>query len=463
MIRSRRVRALLVVAATTATLAAMSGLAGAAGASPGAGPNRYSTVPIRSAHLGGQPTRYSTPGYPYFRSTKNLNLTNEPGAQSETAIAVDPTNPKHAIASVNDLTTTAAVYETTNGGKTWTLQNLGLGSAFCYDTWDDFNSAGDAFVSLECSDQRIAYQKAGTQTWVTTLLPNAGIFPDRDMVRVDTSTSSSYPGSVYIGYDDNGANNAAYVMYSRDGFGNWQRSAKINDTSSTIGVNVATAPNGTVYAAWEDFSGGKIWVDRSTDGGATWSTDHVVTTYRLATQSFFILIPPTPHRGIVPFPMTAVSPAGTAHAGRLYVAYTDKSTTGSDTDIFVRYSDDGGATWSAESRVNDDTVGAYQFFPSISVSANGTVAVSFYDTRNDPTNHKTDRYIAFSTDGGVTWSANQKVTTAMSDETGANANPNDYGDYENMDSFGKQLFALDWTDSRAGAQAEDMFAAGAKP
>src|SRR5439155_566093 len=79
----------------------------------------------------------------------------------------------------------------------------------------------------------------------------------------------------------------------------------------------------------------------------------------------------------------------------------------------------GGAPWSAETKVNDDTVHAWQFFPAISVSPNGTVALSFYDTRNDSTGKKTDQYISFSTDGGVTWSANQRVTTAQSDESGA--------------------------------------------
>jgi hypothetical protein len=227
---------------------------------------------------------------------RNVNITNANGAQSETSVAVDPTNPSHLIAMMNDLAAasgaTAGNYESFDRGRTWAPAGNNVGTGFCYDTWAAFNQSGDAFMSYECSDQRIGYRKAGTTTWVDTKLTNAGSFPDRDMVTVDNSATSPFAGSVYIGYDDNGANNAAHLMYSRNGFGSWSQSPKINDTSSTIGVNAVTAPDGTVYALWEDYSGKKIWADKSTDGGATWGTDHVVTNFRINTASFFIFIPP---------------------------------------------------------------------------------------------------------------------------------------------------------------------------
>jgi hypothetical protein len=149
------------------------------------------------------------------------------------------------------------------------------------------------------------------------------------------------------------------------------------------------------------------------------------------------------------------------HAGRLYVTYPDKSPTAADWNVYVRFSDDAGATWSPEIQVNDDAGGAYQFFPAISVAGDGTVGISWYDTRNDPTNKKTDRYWAFSRDGGQTWSTNEKITSAMSDESGA-GDANDYGDYEGMDAYPglrRAQFAAVWTDSRPGTIAEDMFGA----
>lgn len=431
-------------------LSASSALAGPANAAPGA----HSTVPVR-----GSAARGTVPGVPLALGG-NVNVTNKNGAQSETTVAVDPTNASHILTASNDLTTTMTVYESTDAGRTWANAGLNLGSAFCYDPWLDFNAAGDAFVAYECSDQRYAYRLQGTSTWVKTTFSSslAGGFPDRDMIVLDTTSTSPFAGSAYIGYDDNAANNTAYLLYSRDGRTGWTRTPKINDTNApTIGVNAAVAPDGTVYASWLDFSNKRVMVDRSTDGGAHWSTDHVVANLRLNTTTFFDPIPPTPDRGIVAFPLTDVAPAGTAHAGRLYEAITDKGTSGSDTNVYVEFSDDGGTTWSAESLVNDDGVAAYQFFPAISVASTGKVGVSFYDTRNDPTGKKTDQYISFS-GGGATWSANKRVTTAQSDESG-NGDANDYGDYEGLDAGPTGKFQVVWTDSRAGAQAEDMFTA----
>jgi hypothetical protein len=83
--------------------------------------------------------------------------------------------------------------------------------------------------------------------------------------------------------------------------------------------------------------------------------------------------------------------------------------------------------------------------------------VSFYDTRRDSLNHKTDQFFASSTNGGVSFGANRRITTAQSDETGGGANANQYGDYEGLDAGPTNTFGAVWCDSRAGNLNEELY------
>ncbi|MFN2545121.1 MAG: sialidase family protein [Actinomycetota bacterium] len=451
----------------------------------------FGSAASRGAALRGQlaaPSKAPVSGGSLFAGSaaaagSNVNITNKAGAQSETTVAVDPLDANHLISSSNDLTDTMHVYESLDGGATWQDANLDLLPAFCYDPWVDFGLTPDTvnpgqylsypIVSYECSDERIAWRKPGTTTWKTLKfsVALAGTAPDRDMVVADNNPASPFFGSVYVGFDDNGNANTAYVLSTRNlipAAGNpiWKRSPKINDVSTTIGVNVAVRPDGTITASWLDYSNQIIYSDRSTDGGLTWGADHVITTLRIPTQPFFINMPPQPTRGVLAFPFTVAAPAGAQFAGRVYASYFDIPETGSTsglvTNIYVRHSDDGGVTWSAPKRLSDNGVPAptWNFFPAISVAPDGAVGVSFYDTRDDATGLTTNRYFSLSTDGGDTWSPNFRISSAPSAEYNPlSADANQYGDYEGMDAGPTGSFYSVWADSRSGSQAEDMFGA----
>lgn len=421
-------------------------------------PREYTTMPA----IASNPAAPGEAGG-LFNVGPNRRIIRQPGAQSETTIAVDPTNPNHLLAASNDLADSAAVYESLDGGRTWAFSYQQ--AQFCYDPWLDFRANGDQFFAYECSGgavQRVAYRLVGQANWTQINLNNAGGFADRDMVVVDNHANSPFKDSVYIGYDDNAAGNTPYLLYSRTGTANYIRTPDLNDTNQlTIGVNAAVCADGTVAAGWLEFNRKALVTANSSDGGATWGADAIAHNYLLNTPAFFISIPPQPNRGIVPMPfLDAATDSATFFPGRLYVTYTDRDGDSSDTDVFARYSDDCGDTWSAQVEIdNEGADDAYQFHPNISVGDDGTVFVSYYDTRHDQTSKTIHRWMAHSQDGGNTWT-NEQMTTGPSDFSGA-GDPNDTGDYQGTHArpgFGAWSI---WTDRRG--ENEDGVGAAARP
>src|SRR5207248_280093 len=132
-----------------------------------------------------------------------------------------------------------------------------------------------------------------------------------------------------------------------------------------------------------------------------------------------------------------------------------------NTDIFVRFSDDNGATWSAPARVNDDTTANSQFLPRIALDqTTGNIGVVWHDARadggtgpadEDGPNNDVQFWGTFSIDGGTSFLPNRRISTGTSDEDGAEP-PDpccadlDYGDYTGADFADGNLHAV-WADN----------------
>ena len=120
-------------------------------------------------------------------------------------------------------------------------------------------------------------------------------------------------------------------------------------------------------------------------------------------------------------------------------------------DVVVHYSDDGGATWSSPVRVNDDVARYDNFLPEVGVTQDGHVYAAWYDWRDATTNcHGSSHlYVSRSVDGGATWAANQRVSSAPTAWTVSPTNiaPNE-GDYIGL--YAGDALALGWADCRTG-------------
>jgi hypothetical protein len=119
-------------------------------------------------------------------------------------------------------------------------------------------------------------------------------------------------------------------------------------------------------------------------------------------------------------------------------------------DVMFARSTDSAVSWSAPVRVNDDAGNAWQWFGTMSTSPSGRIDAVWLDTRDHPGTYLSSLYYSFSTDGGVTWSANERLSEAFDPHVGW-PNQNKLGDYFHMvsDDLG---FSLAWAATFNGEQ-----------
>src|SRR5437773_7025116 len=117
----------------------------------------------------------------------------------------------------------------------------------------------------------------------------------------------------------------------------------------------------------------------------------------------------------------ALDRSGTATNNNIYMLATvlpTGATNGSDV-MFAR-STDGGLTFSAPHRINDDPINhnKWHYFGTLAVAPNGRIDSVWLDTRNAPNNIDSQLFYSWSTDGGVTWAPNVAVSDSFNPHEG---------------------------------------------
>jgi BNR repeat-like domain len=326
--------------------------------------------------------------------------------------------------------------------RTWNGTTFGI----TFDPGVDYDKNGNFYFSFGGAPLSSSYPNSVAVSkssdginWATPVAVtfNQGkAFDDKYYLAVDRS-NSSFANRIYVSWDRNQGNNQIlYISYSANGGTTWSAPIKVNDGTSkferVIGAYPAVDQNtGVVYDSWHDYAKNIIYVDKSTDGGVTWGTDHAAATTH---AGFGTDIGCVGGRAQGPAHALKVGPSGT-----LYLVYADPVTTGRNSrgfDILFTKSTNGGVTWSTPVVLNDDNTTSDQFHPTLSVESNGAggdkITVTFYDRRDDPNDCLAHVYGTQSTNNGATWSANVRLTDAQSNFDG---NPNGPGDYSSSTPF----------------------------
>lgn len=354
-----------------------------------------------------------------------------------------------ASGGYGDCAPTVFIQNAANG--TWSKASVsrtfgGTTFGIAFDPGVDYDNAGNFYLSYGAAPlsgnypNGIAVVKAtpfngglSLSNPVAVTFNRNRFFDDKYYIAVDRTTGKSYSGRIYVSWDRNVSNNQIlYIAYSTNAGASWSSPIKVNDGTSAFERVIGAYPavdqtSGVVYNSWHDYAKNIIFVDKSINGGVTWGKDVAAA----ATHAGFGTdIGCVGGRSQGPAHALKVGPSGA-----LYLVYADP-VKGRGFDILMTKSTNSGATWSAPVTLNNDTGAADQFHPTLSVESNGTggdkVTVSFYDRRDDPTNCLAHVYATQSTDGGATWSANVRVTSAQSSFDG---NPNGPGDYSSSAPF----------------------------
>ncbi len=334
-------------------------------------------------------------------------------AEAEPHLAIDASNPNHLLAAwqqdrISDggargLATAVSI----DGGATWSTpqpapfsQCAGGGFARASDPWVAVSGTtalqigiaftGGVLAAGARSSVLVSRSTDGGFTWGPAVaLANddgAQFFNDKESLSIDPTD----PRYVYAAWDrlDTTNSGPAILARSTDGGATWSAPRVIYDPGSgkqTLGNVVVVAPDGTVFDFFTQLEpspnvpGGTVGflaLVRSTDKGATWSAPIRVADL-LAVGTRLPSQPQTAVRAGESLGSFAVDPRD----GTLYAAWQDSRFSGGANDsIAIAWSLDGGTTWSAPVRVNPDAL-VPAFTPTLAVLPGGAVGVTYFDFR----------------------------------------------------------------------------------
>ena len=395
-------------------------------------------------------------------------------SRSESDIRINYWDPSKIIVGSNNIGGSGmqGMYYSADGGVTWGQTNLPLasGDSFHSDPTVDWSSDGTAWSTTMGINGNVLKVQSyrsnnGGATWTFDgTVSGTQTSTDKQMQWIDHSATSPYANYNYVIWH-NGA--PAYMnRRTSSGWGTPIQVSGSETTGTSIGADVKTNSAGDAFGFWPDTGSRGIYVVKSTNGGASYSAPvRLVTTY----DSYDIGVPAFNNRRILIYVSGGAYRNGTTN--NVYALWADLSgdtgcTTASNepgastsstckTRVWFSRSTDGGATWSARVKINNQSGLNDQFNPFLAVDeTNGNLGAIYYDTVSDAGRKKVDVYYQLSTNGGASWEAPVKVTTAMTDETISGADSgNQFGDYNSLSGFGNSFFPS-WTDRRNNAKEE---------
>ena len=374
-------------------------------------------------------------------------------AEVEPQVAVDPTNPNEIVGvaqqdrwpdgGARGLTS----WRSLNGGTSWAKLPDVPWSA-CQggperfgrvtDPWASYDKAGNLyFIGQPIDSAELGISAMSVTTWNGSnwrppqlLIEDTGerfIFNDKVSITGDpTRAGHAYATWLRFTHPADGRNTPIADFHSfafrgnpmisrtTDGGLTWSTAEPMRQSNTFFqGNQIAVAPDGTLFNVAANLFTGAVATEqtvymsvmRSNDVGRTWSAPVKIAPIR--TAQLFVPDDGFPIRAEDFLPDIAIDPRN----GDIYVVWSDGLGT-SINQVVMAKSTDGGRHWSGPTVVAAGGPGVQSYNHSIEVTAKGTVALTYWDDRNnDPDDGvaTTDVWLRHSHDGGQSWEPEQHL------------------------------------------------------
>lgn len=375
-------------------------------------------------------------------------------AANEPSIAMSPVNPNNMVIvwrhfenpTVIDSPKAGVAYSH-DGGINWTFPGVLSPAERRTDPVVDVDSQGNFYYqSLRTFPSRQVDVFKSTDSGVTWQAPvfAHGIDGDKNWLAIDRSDTAS-DGHIYGYWRESPT--PEHFSRSVDQGASFEAPVLVDIPNDPVYGTMTVGPQGNVYIAGRNEVSGqikpnafpKLYFDPyrfaiSTDAKDPASTPTFsIQALDMGGSAVTYLHRNKPNRaGQQAQINVVVDSSNTLQHGNIYVLSSVEPENSSDPeDIHIIRSADGGTSWSAPVRVNDDPPGtnAWQWFSTLAVAPNSRLDVVWYDTRNTTSYEESELYYAYSWDAGATWSHNVPVSQAFNTHVGNPLSSDKIGDY----------------------------------